>query len=720
MCLPVTEESSHSRIVCKQCNKHCCDYETMQKRLNALKLEICHSYNNTIASEYNECTESLVMSEDSNSSKIQTEIMHAVPQHESETSTQINNSTNIISFTGGTNTVQEFLIHGKKVVLLKKGTLTTNRFKKKQLPDQPSEQPPEILVATQENLNTEEGGEPEYDDSQEELAVVDTTIVEEEGSDFLVTQTIDQEYFDETDATNMVEISTEADDNFDFLDSNSGTDENHHIDYESIPMQIKTELMHDFKDNYSTVDGVPGCLGNVKLEKADSNVHNDLTMKPIFMRDGSKFMCQLCPNAGETSYDARTIAGHLKSEHDERVYICDLCGNDFRKRNELSEHLEEHVFTTDDGTEYACDVCKRVFNNLKLFRIHKRMHYTTVKSWTCRDCNKKYSSRNLLDEHMNMHTGARPYKCQHCSKDFASKYTLTAHTKIHTERKRPHECKVCSKSFYSHQNLAQHERTHSGVKEYVCNVCDKAFGTAHNLDVHKIVHTGYKPFICRKCGKAFARRAEIKDHERTHTGERPYNCELCGASFAQRSNLMSHKRATHLNDKRYKCDQCEKSFKRRRLLDYHKKATHTGERPYKCLTCASTFVYPEHYKKHLRIHSGDKPFKCEVCGKAFNSRDNRNAHRFVHSDKKPYECLECGVGFMRKPLLLAHMKAQNHENERIVLNQPRITTTDNVKSSVIESNVVYANNENIFELTDDVSYKIHFFLMFILFLNFFR
>lgn len=66
----------------------------------------------------------------------------------------------------------------------------------------------------------------------------------------------------------------------------------------------------------------------------------------------------------------------------------------------------------------------------------------------------------------------------------------------------------------------------------------------------------------------------------------------------------------------------------------------------------------------------------QVCGKAFNSRDNRNAHRFVHSDKKPYECLVCGLGFMRKPLLYNHMNTAGHQNDTIVVNQPRLTADD--------------------------------------------
>ncbi|KRT78262.1 zinc finger protein, partial [Oryctes borbonicus] len=397
-------------------------------------------------------------------------------------------------------------------------------------------------------------------------------------------------------------------------------------------------------------------------------------LPPVVAKEGNMYTCLLCEGDETVCGEAKAIMQHVKVAHDARLYICDVCGEDFRKRNELSMHLDEHV-ATEEG-DFQCEVCNRIFSNLRLFRIHKRMHYPQNKAWTCETCGKRYSSKNLLEEHINTHTGVRPYICQLCGKDFASKYTFKAHEKTHEVRPRPFQCTQCNKSFLSQQNLTQHERTHSGIKEYACHLCDKQFGSLHNLEVHSIVHTGYKPYVCGQCGKAFARKAEIRDHERTHTGERPYQCEFCGATFSQRSNLQSHKRATHYDDKRYKCDHCGKGFKRRRLLDYHIKAVHTGERPFKCDVCEATFVYPEHFKKHRRIHTGEKPFLCEVCGKAFNSRDNRNAHRFVHSDKKPYECLVCGAGFMRKPLLYQHMQTQGHLNDTIVVNQPRLTTDD--------------------------------------------
>ncbi|XP_046989560.1 zinc finger protein 37-like [Schistocerca americana] len=420
----------------------------------------------------------------------------------------------------------------------------------------------------------------------------------------------------------------------------------------------------------------------VKRKQKTANEPQDYDAQDkVIERDGQNYTCLLCDEDQRAVGDMKSISSHTKNVHNIRVYICDICGQDFRKRNELSAHLDEHA-ATEDG-DYQCEVCNRIFSNLRLFRVHKRMHYPQSKLWTCETCGKRYSSRNLLEEHINTHTGVRPYVCEVCGKDFASKYTYRAHAKTHEIRPRPFTCNECGKTFLSAQNLAQHERTHNGSREYICEQCGKAFGTPRNLEVHSVVHSGCKPFVCRTCGKAFARKAEIRDHERTHTGEKPYQCEFCGATFSQRSNLQSHKRATHLQDKRYKCADCGKGFKRRRLLDYHVKAAHTGERPYKCPTCDATFVYPEHFKKHRRIHTGEKPFHCEVCGKAFNSRDNRNAHRFVHSDKKPYECLCCGMGFMRKPLLYNHMQSQGHLNDTIVVNQPRLTSDDDLTREAV-------------------------------------
>ncbi|XP_055373055.1 zinc finger protein ZFP2-like isoform X2 [Condylostylus longicornis] len=419
--------------------------------------------------------------------------------------------------------------------------------------------------------------------------------------------------------------------------------------------------------------------------------------RPSFAFDGEKFFCLICgdnDSESETnlaeSFDNKSIAVHLKEKHDVLLFVCNCCGGGFSKKADLLEHGK-----SGKCGEYECEVCFQKFDNLKNCRTHKKIHSYSLQ---CSICKKKFLSKKLLDEHLNVHSGIRPFKCYVCGKNFTAKYALNSHMKIHAERERPYSCNKCNKSFFTAANLVQHSKTHSSVKEFSCDICEKSFATQHNLEIHKIVHTGHKPFLCRTCGKSFARRTEITDHERTHTGERPFECDICGMKFAQRSNLSTHKKSTHFNEKKHKCDTCGKSFKRRRLLDYHIQAAHTGERPYKCDSCHSTFVYPEHYKKHLRIHSGVKPYSCEVCGKSFNSRDNRNAHRFIHSDKKPYECLTCGQGFMRKPLLYNHMQSVGHINDTIVVNQPRIKQT-------LETSINDLENGEIQIIKEDSDYK---------------
>lgn len=416
--------------------------------------------------------------------------------------------------------------------------------------------------------------------------------------------------------------------------------------------------------------------------------------KPVCKKDGDFFVCLLCEIS--QNYERPTLIEHFQTFHNSKFYMCEQCHEGYGRRQDLKTH-------TEIGHIIQCEYCERTFNNTRLYRVHKRMHFNNSKPYECPVCQKMYVSKTILEEHMNTHTGVRPFKCPECPKDFASKCTLQTHMKIHKDRPRPYQCDQCEKRFLNQQNLNQHKKLHVSVKAFQCDVCNKSFTTQHCLQVHKIVHSGQRPFICRICGKSFARRPEIKDHERIHTGEKPFKCEYCPMAFAQKTNLASHKKSTHLNEKLHKCDLCLRSFKRKRLLDYHIKAVHTGERPHKCEICGAGFVYPEHYKKHMLIHSGKKPYACEVCGKQFNSRDNRNAHRFVHSDKKPYECMECGAGFMRKPLLLTHMKQTKHINDTIIINQPQFThyQIQQNSSNLISTNTVVDYN-NIEECEIDV------------------
>ena len=348
-------------------------------------------------------------------------------------------------------------------------------------------------------------------------------------------------------------------------------------------------------------------------------------------------------------------------QHEDKLYECEVCSSSstplkFSTRMDLLDHLDEHL--QQDARQLKCDACSKRFVLPKMLRQHQKHHL--AKTVMCSHCTRRFKTETAIQEHIYTHTGCRPFKCDHCSKKFNSRYALKLHVKTHLVRERNFKCEICSKEFLSYHHLVEHSHVHQDTKNFICETCGKGFSTTRSLDLHSLIHTGIKNYACKICGKHFARKGEVEDHERIHTGEKPFQCEICGATFSQRSNLQSHKKATHYKEKKHKCDKCNKAFKRRRLLDYHRMSVHTGERPYKCTRCNAAFVYPEHYKKHIRIHTGEKPFKCDVCGKAFNSRDNRNVHKFIHSERKPYECTICNVGFMRKPMLMNHISQHAH------------------------------------------------------------
>lgn len=436
----------------------------------------------------------------------------------------------------------------------------------------------------------------------------------------------------------------------------------------------------DLEDNEGCVQ-----IGGLTLSTLNSHELNVNHENPTFQEEHQllednieKYKCRFCSLKMNVLAD---IQKHMREAHPDRLYECEICQERLPTKAELVNHLEQHMASGEKP--YECTMCPRRYALPRQLKEHVRHHMT--KTYSCSRCPKRFRSATALQEHFNGHTGNRPHACDQCDKKFTSRHILKTHMKTHGVRQRPYQCRACGKHFLTSHHLTDHMNVHQGKKNFFCETCGKAFLTQRSLDLHAIAHTGVKNFACSICNKMFARKGEVEDHERTHTGEKPFQCEICGSTFSQRSNLQSHKRTTHFQEKRYQCSRCSKAFKRKRLLVYHVMSVHTGERPYKCEQCNAGFVYPEHYKKHLRIHTGEKPFRCDFCGKSFNSRDNRNAHKFIHSDKKPYECTLCGAGFMRKPMLASHLQQHGHtENIEayIKVNPPTIVDNESGVSSV--------------------------------------
>lgn len=486
---PINEENAHSQIICKKCQGICSEYQDALSCLNNIKQSIIDTFNVTAAklnldtsvASLDSSVEDQLRTENvslftvdfnTNTGEVESTVDEENVNNSDVDSKLMSNDNNVVVFRPNSKSKRRRM--QKNVFIMNDINNIVN-----DCIEEESTEPDQRQEPTYQTVILEDVDDTDYTPQESHEAIIIGDSVMETN-----------EYF-EGNEEQMIEISTDAHEKaedyettFVFEDEVASITSEDPNDHEHMDEGVL--LTENVKDKLSATNSTllkgetdeslaSMSAFEVKVEKsddADGDVTGDADYKqtPIFMREGMDFRCQLCNN--NVVYDAKTIAIHMKTDHGERIYVCDICGADFRKRNHFNDHLDDHSAECKDG-EYRCAVCEGVFASSRQLRLHKKSHSMCVKIWSCKECNKNYSSKNLLDEHMNMHTGERPYKCPHCTKDFASKYTLTAHMKTHYERKRPYECKECNKSFFSNQNLTQHERTHSGIKDHVCDICNK-------------------------------------------------------------------------------------------------------------------------------------------------------------------------------------------------------------------------------------------------------
>ncbi|XP_051826606.1 gastrula zinc finger protein XlCGF8.2DB-like [Antechinus flavipes] len=205
-----------------------------------------------------------------------------------------------------------------------------------------------------------------------------------------------------------------------------------------------------------------------------------------------------------------------------------------------------------------------------------------------------------------------PFRCSECNKGFTHKSQLANHIRIHREKK-PFFCTECNKNYGRKDRLLRHQRLHTGERPFQCPECDKSFHQKGHLLRHLPLHTGERPFQCPECDKSFRVKADMKAHQRRHSGERPFSCPECGKGFTKHCHLTEHIRL------------------------------HTGEKPFHCPECDKSFRLKADMKGHLRTHNKAKSFCCSECDKAFSKQSKLTAHVKVHTKKQHYKGLLHGL-----------------------------------------------------------------------------
>ncbi|XP_046407491.1 zinc finger protein 260-like, partial [Ischnura elegans] len=334
-------------------------------------------------------------------------------------------------------------------------------------------------------------------------------------------------------------------------------------------------------------------------------------------------------------------------------FNCSVCNKSFTQRCILGNHMRSHK----ERKRYPCTICSKSFAWKSHITQHMRTH-TEEKHFSCSECAKSFSVKGNLMTHMRTHTGEKPFSCNYCTKAFASKTKLIQHLHTHTGEK-PFSCNYCAKAFSAKEKLILHLRVHTGEKPFSCNYCSKAYTAKNALVQHMHMHTGEKPFSCNYCAKAFSIKEKLILHLRLHTGEKPFSCNYCSKAYTRKNTLIQHM-YTHTGEKPFSCNYCAKTFTRKDSLILHSRV-HTGERPFTCEICSKSFASKSHITKHMRSHTQEKPFSCSDCAKSFSLKCSLMKHLRTHTGEKPFSCNHCAKAFARKDKLIQHSRVHTGE-----------------------------------------------------------
>ena len=115
--------------------------------------------------------------------------------------------------------------------------------------------------------------------------------------------------------------------------------------------------------------------------------------------------------------------------------------------------------------------------------------------------------------------------------------------KKNSKKSKNHFCTYCEKKFSSNQLLKQHLRSHTGERPFSCNYCEKRFTQSHSLQSHEFIHTGEKPFSCKVCSYSCRNSANLRKHELIHTGEKLFSCMYCNKKFSTKQGQQTHEKS---------------------------------------------------------------------------------------------------------------------------------------------------------------------------------
>lgn len=267
-------------------------------------------------------------------------------------------------------------------------------------------------------------------------------------------------------------------------------------------------------------------------------------------------------------------------------YTCTFanCGLQFRRKDQL----DSHEYTHSGIRKYPCwedDCTKSYTNSAHLLRHQRTVHEASTKIILCTaaDCPEFFDSTAKLKNHLlKVHNGEqREFGCDLCEKKFTRKSKLREHMFRHTGHFN-YRCDICEKGFLQMAHLKRHiDHIHT---DRTCDQCAQVFTKWSSLLAHKrTVHTTEADNKCTDCNRVFKSKCSLRNHSKVHAKQNHqliYECTFAGCSkfFQKHSNMLAHYKSSH-EERRFICtvDGCGRGLTTKQKLKYHMDVMHAKE-----------------------------------------------------------------------------------------------------------------------------------------------
>ncbi|XP_059051378.1 zinc finger protein 182-like [Achroia grisella] len=201
-----------------------------------------------------------------------------------------------------------------------------------------------------------------------------------------------------------------------------------------------------------------------------------------------------CPYCNKMASNSSSLKKHILIHTQAQNLECDICSKKFRTDILLQTHKSTHVYKKDENA--YCTECDIQFKTVNIYRVHLRTSLKHVSKqdfrFPCSQCNSRFPTSSYLRAHMrHSHNLGKKYPCTMCDRVFKRNRLLQIHISIKHEGKPRKKvgCHTCNKEFTSKTALRDHMNIHTGNRPYVCKLCEATFSFKASLYTHnKLVH----------------------------------------------------------------------------------------------------------------------------------------------------------------------------------------------------------------------------------------